>query len=156
MVGRPEQGQLVVRKLTDYSLSLYAAKSYLEREGMPSDLAALASGHRLIGYVEDLIYAPGLNYTRDVLRDWRSKLEIASSTGQIEAVRSGAGIGMLHDYLVRPLGDFIPVLPEVSVIRAYWIAYHESLRHMARVQAVARFLVEIVEERRHDFMPSRP
>ena len=153
LVGRPEQGRLVARKLTDYTLGLYAAADYLERRGTPSDLPALAAEHRLIGYVEDLIYAPGLDYTRDVMREWRSTLEIASALGQLEAVRAGAGIGMLHDYLVRPGDDLVPVLPDTRSRRAYWIAYHESVRHVARVQAVVRFLVEIVAERRAGFVP---
>ena len=152
MVGRPEQGRLVVRKLTDYTLGLYAAPDYLARHGMPADLAALAEGHQLIGYVEDLIYAPGLNYARDVLRSWRSSLEVSSAIGQVEAVRGGAGIGLLHDYLARARPDLVPVLPDTVVTRSYWLAWHESLRHMARVQATARFLAELVRAERGRFV----
>jgi DNA-binding transcriptional LysR family regulator len=152
MVGRPEQGRLVVRKLTDYTLGLYAAPDYLARHGMPADMAALARGHRLIGYVEDLIYAPGLNYARDVLRDWHSSLEVSSAIGQVEAVRGGAGIGLLHDYLARARPGLIPVLPDTVVTRSYWLAWHESLRHMARVQATARFLAEVVRAERGHFV----
>ncbi len=32
-LDRPKQGKLIVRKLTDYSLSLYAAQSYLDAQG---------------------------------------------------------------------------------------------------------------------------
>ena len=152
LVGQPEQGRLVVRKLTDYTLGLYASRSYLDRAGTPADLAALARDHRLVGYVEDLIYAPGLNYVRDVLRSWRSSLEISSAIGQMEAVRGGAGIGVLHDYLAQSVPDLVPILPDTIVIRAYWIAYHESLRDLARVQAMARFLAEIVRESRAEFI----
>lgn len=155
MIGRPRQGRLVVRKLTDYTLGLYAAQPYLDKAGIPSDVATLADDHRLIGFVEDLIYAPGLNYARDVIHDWRSTIEIASALGQMEAVRAGAGVGMLHDYLARPLTDLVPVLPDVFSTRAYWIAYHESVRHIARVQIVVRFLIEIVKERRAGFIPER-
>jgi DNA-binding transcriptional LysR family regulator len=155
MVGQPEQGRLVVRKLTDYTLGLYASRSYLDRAGPPADLAALARDHRLVGYVEDLIYAPGLDYARDFIRSWRSSLEISSAIGQMEAVRGGAGIGVLHDYLARAEPDLVPVLPGNVVTRAYWIAYHESLRDLARVQAIARFLTEIVRASRADFVPRR-
>jgi DNA-binding transcriptional LysR family regulator len=155
MVGRPEVGRLRVRKLTDYTLGLYAASTYLERTGLPESVGELAEGHRLIGYVEDLIDAPGLNYTRDVLRNWRSDLEISSAMGQLAAVRGGGGIGMLHDYLAWPDPALVPVLPEAFVTRAYWLAYHESLKDVRRVQAAARFLAEIVSERRSDFTPDR-
>jgi len=47
--------------------------SHLSRaNGRPNSVGELAERHRLIGYVDDLIDAPGLNYTRDFLRNWRS------------------------------------------------------------------------------------
>jgi DNA-binding transcriptional LysR family regulator len=156
MVGRPEAGRLRVRKLTDYTLGLYAAPAYLERFGAPQSLANLADGHRLIGYVEDLIYAPGLNYTRDILKTWRSSVEVSSAIGQMEAVRGGAGIGVLHDYLARRDPALVPLLPETFITRSYWIAFHETLRDVERVKAAASFLSAIVRECRPDFTPDRP
>lgn len=156
MVGRPESGRLRVRKLTDYTLGLYASPAYLEQEGRPETLAALAKRHRLVGYVEDLIYAPGLNYNRDFLRNWRSRFEISSAVGQMEAVRGGCGIGVLHDYLARRDKGLEPILPEARILRSYWIAFHETLRDMARVRAVAEFLTEIARESRAEFLPEQP
>lgn len=155
MVGRPESGRLRVRKLTDYTLGLYAAPGYLEAQGTPESLDSLPGRHRLVGYVEDLIYAPGLNYTRDLLRNWQSRVEISSAIGQKEAVRGGAGIGVLHDYLARHDPDLVPILREIFVTRSYWVAYHETLRDVERVKVVARFLGEIVRESRADFVPDR-
>lgn len=155
MVGRPQAGRLRVRKLTDYTLGLYASADYLASAGAPRRLADLADGHRLIGYVEDLIYAPGLNYVRDILRTWRSNLEISSALGQIEAVRGGAGVGVLHDYLARRDPGLVPVLPDVFITRSYWLAFHETLRDVERVKVAARFLAEIVRESRADFTPDR-
>jgi len=151
MVGRPETGRLVARKLTDYTLGLYAAPDYLARFGMPETLDDLETGHRLVGHVDDLIYAPGLNYSREFLRHWQSAIEISSAIGQTEAVRGGAGIGVLHDYLA--LGDpgLVRVLPQTFIARAYWVAMHESLRNVERVRVVARFLAEIVRENQGAF-----
>ena len=98
MVGRPEKGRLVARKLTDYTLGLYASTGYLAAHPAPQDLADLEN-HRLVGYVEDMIAAPALEYAREFLRGWRSQIEVTSAIGQVEAVRAGAGIGVLHDYL---------------------------------------------------------
>ena len=81
-------------------LGLYAAPAYLAAHPAPADPADLAR-HRLVGYVEDLIAAPALNYAAEFLRGWRSHIELTSAIGQVEAVRAGAGIGVLHDYLAR-------------------------------------------------------
>lgn len=150
MVGRPEKGRLVARKLTDYTLGLYASPAYLAAHPAPRDAADLA-GHRLVGYVEDLIAAPGLSYATDFLRGWRSSLEITSAIGQVEAVAAGGGIGALHDYLAAGR-DLVRVLPELHAVRSYWLAIHEGLRDVARVRAAAEFLTEAVREPKSVFV----
>ena len=151
MVGRPQQGRLVARKLTDYSLSLYASGQYLARHPAPESADQLAE-HRLIGHVQDLIYTPALDFTREIWRGWRSDLEVATAIGQLTAVRGGAGIAILHDYLVRPEDDLVRLLPDLSLTRAYWVACHESLRNVIRVNVVMRFLVELAREARSGFV----
>jgi DNA-binding transcriptional LysR family regulator len=142
VVGRPQKGRLVARKLTDYTLGLYAAPAYLATRLTPRSPADLAH-HRLVGYVEDLIASPALNYAADFLRGWRSSVEVTSAIGQVEAVRAGAGIGALHDYLASA-HDLVRVLPELRVTRSYWLAIHENLRDVSRVRATADFLREAV------------
>ena len=146
MVGRPEKGRLVARKLTDYTLGLYASPAYLAERPAPVDAAGIAE-HRLVGYVEDLIAAPALNYAAEFLRDWRSSVELTSAIGQVEAVKAGAGIGALHDYLaIGPCreGSLVRVLPDLRAMRSYWLAIHENLRDVARVRAAANWLTEAV------------
>ncbi|TPW28195.1 LysR family transcriptional regulator [Pararhizobium mangrovi] len=143
MVGRPEQKRLVARKLTDYTLGLYASRGYAEAHGLPRSPEDLRA-HRLVGYVEDLIFSTSLNFTDAFWPSWRSRVEISSATGQMEAIRAGCGIGVLHDYLALPHGDLVPVLPALSAKRAYWLVYHESVRRLARIRAAVDFLTEIV------------
>ncbi len=152
MVGRPEKGRLVARKLTDYTLGLYASPGYLDAHPPPGEAAALAD-HRLVGYVEDLIAAPALNYAAEFLRGWKSRFELSSAIGQVEAVRAGAGIGALHDYLAVGTG-LVRVLPELRAVRSYWLAIHESLRDVARIRAAAQFLTETVRESQSAFVRS--
>ncbi len=42
-IDRPETGRLAVRKLTDYTLHLYGAKTYLDRHG-PRPLSMTCTG----------------------------------------------------------------------------------------------------------------
>ncbi|NTF30647.1 LysR family transcriptional regulator [Rhizobium skierniewicense] len=152
-IERPEQGRLVLSKLTDYSLGLYASKSYLKQNGAPETVEALKR-HRRIGYVEDLIFSPSLNYTGEIMRDWNASFEISSATGQTEAVRSGAGIGILHDYIARNDRDLTRILPDVTIRRSYWTAFHENARQLARVRTVVQFLQDIVTSERSIFSPA--
>ncbi|CCM74504.1 LysR family transcriptional regulator [Rhizobium mesoamericanum] len=148
---RPEQGRLVSAKLTDYTLGLYASRGYAEINGLPSDAEGLKE-HRRIGYVEDLIFSQSLNFTGEVMRNWNAAFEISSATGQTEAVLSGAGIGILHDYIARQYSQLVRILPDISIRRAYWTTFHESARELVRVRTVSNFLQELVAAERHIFL----
>lgn len=152
MVGRPDKGRLRVRKLVDYSLGLYASKEYLARAGQPLRLDDLKA-HTRIGYVDDLIYTPELNYAHEFTRDWTSDIEVSTAIGQFEAVRAGAGIGICHDFMVAGTSDLVRLFPDLSVTRSYWIVWHENLRVARRVQAVVDLLDQIVRDERHLFAP---
>lgn len=140
---RPREGRLVARKLTDYSLGLYASQAYLKDHGCPQILDDLKA-HRLVGYVEDLLYTTSLDYTAAFNADWRSQIAVSSAIGQAEAVRSGAGIGILHAFTARGDAALVPVLPQHTLTRTYWTVLHEDLRSIRRVALVSEFLMDIV------------
>lgn len=148
---RPEQGRLISSKLTDYTLGLYASQEYLAVNGAIETIENLKS-HRRIGYVEDLIFTASLNFTGEVMRSWDAAFEISSATGQTEAVRSSAGVGILHNYIARQYPELIRILPDTTIRRAYWTTYHESARDLVRVRTVADFLQELVTAEHHIFV----
>ncbi|RVV97396.1 LysR family transcriptional regulator [Mesobaculum littorinae] len=150
-VGRPERGRLRTRKLTDYSLGLYAAPGYLAARGHP-DRAATLADHDLVGYVDDLVHTPGLRYAEEFWQGWRSCVEVSTAIGQLEAVRAGAGIGALHDFMARGQDGLVPVLPELRAVRSYWAVWHEDLRGSRRVRACLDFLDAAVSEDRAAFL----
>jgi DNA-binding transcriptional LysR family regulator len=71
--------------------------------------------------------------------------------GQTEAVRAGAGIGILHAFMARRDAGLVPVLPVHTLTRSYWTVVHEDLRSIRRVALVADFLAEIVARDRTMF-----
>jgi len=151
MVGRPDKGRLRAKKLVDYSLGLYANRGYLSRCGTPTQRDDLTA-HSLIGYVDDLIYTPDLNYVGEFFRGWRSDIEISTAIGQFEAVRSGAGIGICHDFMAASDPSLVRLFPESKVTRNYWLVWHENQAVGRRVKAVVELLDQIVHEHRHIFL----
>jgi DNA-binding transcriptional LysR family regulator len=143
-IERPQQGRLISAKLADYTLGLYASRDYLEKKGRPQTVEDLRQ-HARIGYVEDLIFSPSLNFTGEVMRDWDAGFEISSAIGQVQAARAGAGIAILHDYIARDDENLERLMPDVSIRRSYWTTYHESMRDLARIRTVIAFLREIVD-----------
>jgi DNA-binding transcriptional LysR family regulator len=88
------------------------------------------------------------------MRDWDASFEISSAIGQMEAVRSGAGIGILHDYVARQYPELVPVLPQVVIRRSYWTTYHETTRDLMRLRTVVEFIREQVETEAQIFVRS--
>jgi DNA-binding transcriptional LysR family regulator len=150
-VERPTEGRLVAGKLVDYTLGLFASRAYAEANGLPKSAAELKN-HTLIGYVPDLIVSPSLDYDAEFSPEWRSAFAISSALGQAEAVRAGAGIGILHTFIARSMPDLMPVDIVAPIRRAYWLVYHESVRPMRRVQLVASYITKAVERERALFV----
>ncbi|MEP9372777.1 LysR family transcriptional regulator [Mesorhizobium sp. KR1-2] len=150
-VERPTEGRLVASKLVDYTLGLFASRAYVEQAGMPQTIAEL-SAHRLVGYVPDLVASPSLDYAAEFSPDWNAGFSISSSLGQTEAVRAGAGIGMLHSFIARSMPELVPVPAAKPIRRAYWLVYHESMRPLRRIQTVAGYITRTVESEKALFI----
>ena len=150
-VERPTEGRLVAGKLVDYTLGLFASRAYIEQAGMPRTVAEL-SAHRLVGYVSDLVASPSLDYAAEFSPNWDAGFSISSSLGQTEAVRAGAGIGMLHSFIARSMPELVPVPAAKPIRRAYWLVYHESMRPLRHIQIVAGYITRIVESEKALFI----
>jgi len=77
-LDKPEAGRFVARKLTDYSLGLYASASYLKAHKAPREAAELLR-HRLIGYVEEHAFSSALDYVRELYDGAPTAFECASA-----------------------------------------------------------------------------
>jgi DNA-binding transcriptional LysR family regulator len=139
---RPEQADVVARKLGDFRLGLYAARAYTSRHGAPETAADLRA-HRFVGYDRsDLILRGFARAGVDVPRNF-FRLRTDDQVANWQAVRAGAGIGAMQ----RAIGDADPavlrVLPDTELQpMPCWLAAHEELRGSRRVRVVFDFLAE--------------
>ena len=137
----PKEGKVVARKLCDYRLGLYASRDYLDSMPpitAPEDLFA----HRIVGYIDDLIFTPELDYLDEVAKGLRAQIQSSSVLAQMNAVAAGAGIGVIHHFMVPYEPRLVPVLPEsVSITRSFWLLVHADLKEVARVRAIVDFIV---------------
>jgi DNA-binding transcriptional LysR family regulator len=145
MLARPQRGRLVVRRLGDYRLHLYAAPAYLARAGRPDSAAALKA-HALVGYVPEFIFSPELDYLDEVETGLEARLRATSINMQYRMIGAGAGIGILPDFIARsdPALECL-LAPEVEIVRSFWLVLHADLRNTARFEAVAQWLQERVD-----------
>ena len=150
VINPPEEGRLRVKKLTNYALHFYASAGYLAEHGAPDSLDALKS-HRLITYVPDLLFSAELNFMPELFGPAYRRFECASALGQLEAVKTGAGIGILHDYTASADASLIKLLPDHSFSRAYWIVTHADSKDLLRIRTIVDFITEEVKAARARF-----
>lgn len=150
-LDKPEAGRFVARKLTDYTLGIYASAAYVKRSGAPADAEALKR-HRLIGYVEEHAFSSALDYVRELYDGAPTSFESASAVTQLEALRAGVGVGVIHAFIVRRFKDLVRVLPERSASRAYWLVTHVDTRGLGRIRALAEHLAKAVAGDRGMFL----
>jgi len=147
----PKGGPYFTEKLTDYRLKIYATRDYLAEHGEPKTREDLLE-HAFIGYVQDMIFAPGLDYLGDIHPRIRPHFQSSSIFSQLTATRSGLGLCVLPIFIAKGYPELQVVLgDEVDLCRHYWIACHHELRQVARVRMVIDFLRDVVSANAETF-----
>lgn len=134
-VSRPEAGRLTVQKLTDYQLHLAASAAYLASHPDITGLSQLI-GHRLIGYIPDMIFDKELDYLTQI---GAGAVTLASNSVSVQLnwLRHGAGVGVVHDFALPAAPELVKVLPDtVHLTRAFWLIRHAD---DARADRLNRF-----------------
>ena len=138
-VSRPTAGRLTVQKLTDYHLHLAAHPDYLAHAAplrSPQDL----SRHRLVGYIPDMIHDKELDYLAEL--DARSVALASNSVSvQLNWLRAGAGVGVVHDFALPAAPELVQVIPDqVALTRSFWLIRHADDGRVERLNRFADLL----------------
>ncbi len=152
-LSRPKAGPVIARKLSDYALRLYASPAYLADAGVPARAADLAQGHRLVGYIPDLLYAPELRYLDDLHPGLTATLRSSSINAQHRLIAAGAGMGVLPCFIGDADPALVPVLPKRRILRSFWIVTHKDTHNLARVRAGKDWLADVVQHGRERLLP---
>jgi DNA-binding transcriptional LysR family regulator len=140
-VSRPEAGRLTVQKLTDYHLHLAASRSYLAAHPLatPLDLR----DHRFVGYIPDMIFDKELDYLAEIGAG-PAVLTSNSVSVQLNWLRHGAGVGVVHDFALPAAPELTRVLTDrISLTRAFWLIRHEG---DGRLDRLNRFADQLTRE----------
>ncbi len=138
-VSAPLAGRLSVQKVTDYKLSLVASRNYLRRTAPIGCIDDLRH-HRIVGYIQDMIFDKELDYMAEA---GLPRVDLASNSVSVQLnwIRQGAGIGIVHDFSI-PFGrGMVRVLPnDVSLTRSFYLIRHVDDRRLDRLNRFAEAL----------------
>ena len=143
-IRKPKGGHVIARKLPSYKWGLFATKNYLKEHDEIQRLEDLRS-HRVIGYIEDLLYDQELNFTNEFLPGIRPKFRSSTIVGQMNWILADNGIGLIPYFMAHSETDMISVLPDYSISRTFWIQLNPDSKRVARVRATIDFIVEEME-----------
>ena len=152
---RPARGPVVVAKLTDYTLRLYASKGYLATHP-PIRAREDLRGHSFVSYVDDLLFSKELQYLDELHRPDAFALRSTSVLAQYQAVAAGAGIAVLPAFIAdrdKTLRRVLPTQPQASLTRTFWMSMPAETKHLGRMQAVWDFVRATVEQQKPVLLP---
>jgi DNA-binding transcriptional LysR family regulator len=139
---RPEQEQLVARRVGNIEVGLFARKDYLARQGMPRRFSELA-GHSLIGFDQPSAFIRKASRSFQGFNREAFSIRTDSDLAQLALIRSGAGIGGCQAPLAERDDTLTRVLPtEFSLQLETWVTMHEDLRTSPRCRVTFDVLID--------------
>lgn len=140
----PKAGPYVNEQISEYTLHIYAARSYLAGRPEITSRKDLLD-HFFIGYIQDLVFSPGLDYMRDVLPGLRPAFQCSSISAQLVATLNGRGLCILPNFIAVRFPDLQMILPdEVELRRGYWLTCHNDLADVPRIRSLMDFILATV------------
>jgi DNA-binding transcriptional LysR family regulator len=141
--ARPEQPELIAKRLGEVAARLYASKTYLDRTGRPQTLEE-ASRLDFVGFRRDEIInhlnGLGLSLSRKNIR-----VSSASGTAYLALVREGLGVGVLTGDMIAFHPELEPVCPDLEPIPVpVWLVTHRELHTSRRIRVVFDTIAEML------------
>jgi DNA-binding transcriptional LysR family regulator len=147
----PSQRRVIVQKLTDYRLGLFASHDYL-REFGPIHTVQDLKDRDVIWYVDEFVDMDEQRYMQRIIANSRQSFCSTNILAQYAAMASGMGIGIIPVYHASQDPALVRVLPDdVEEMRTYWLSVHPETQNFPNVRAVIDFLGEVVREKKNLF-----
>jgi len=159
-VERPKSTSMIVSKLCDYKLQLYAHQSYLDKhleqnlDGQPQGIALdQLAEQKWVTYVDNLLFTEQLSYLKELDQyvgiDLKPTFSSTSIISQYFAIKSGLGIGILPCFLADQDKNLVKLHGEdISINRSFWLVAHPESKRLSHVNTVWQYLKDLVIE--HD------
>ena len=142
-VSPPTAGRLTVQKIADYRLHLAASEDYL-RDAPPIASLDDLNHHRIIGYIQDMIFDKELDYLGEA---GLTRVDLASNSVAVQMgwIRQGAGVGIMHDFAM----PFFPgtrklLTDQLSLTRAFYLVRPADDRRLDRLNRFAQSFCEAI------------
>jgi len=140
---RPDQPDLIAKKVGEVVMGLYGAHSYFARHGKPERISQLKE-HFLVGFDETMaLNNPAVQRLETYFERERIIHRSSSFNGQLTATQSGIGLGVHDCFLADPVPELVRIFPrEFDHRLETWLVTHSDMRRSARIRAVYDFIAD--------------
>lgn len=139
---RPEQQELVAKRVGEAPVGLYASTSYVAEHGDPQDFAGVFA-LTVLGLDQD---GEHLRATRTLgLTVRREDFTIRSDAQgfHIHAAEAGLGVAAIQTAIAERRGGLVRLLPDLTIARMpVWVVAHADVQRSPRVRAAFDVLAE--------------
>ena len=139
---RPDNPDLIARRIARWPVGLFASQDYVNAHGVPAPGSAF-EGHDLVVYQPYLQGNKELTLVSEPVGRGRIVSSLSSGLLVRRAIAAGIGLGEIPVYMGERDG-LVRLWPERTRPLPYdvWLVTHADLRHTARVRAVIDEIVE--------------
>ena len=127
----PQEPDNVAQRFHRIDTALYAAPSYIERRGMPTE--DTLDQHDFVGLDESSGRAPFVRWLEEQVPQERITFRATDDRSWSEAVRAGAALGWMPSDQAEGLVEVLP--PREEWASQLWLVTHVDLHRTAKVQA---------------------
>ncbi|WP_332060504.1 LysR family transcriptional regulator [Bartonella sp. CB74] len=143
---KPQQPDLIQRRLFTVHMHVYASENYIANYGKPKKLSEL-DAHRIISFGKPVpLYLSGLNWLEKAGRSDGSLrvpvLQINNIISIKNAVMHDLGIAVLPDYIVNNDERFVRLFPDMVDIPSFdtFFCYPDALKNLAKLNAFRDYI----------------
>lgn len=128
----PQEPDNVVQPFLNVGIGLYAAQSYIDKHGLPTE--ETLADHHFIGTGDLNSRAPFMQWLAQNIPAENVRFQVSDDFAMHEALIAGAGLG----FAVRgALGGLVEVVPpKEEWISHLWLVTHVDLHRSTKVQAI--------------------
>jgi DNA-binding transcriptional LysR family regulator len=140
---KPDNPDLILRRLASWPMGLFAAQGYLDSHATPEPGTAFG-GHDIVMYEPYLTESREPTLVGEPIGGGRIVAAVNSSMMVRRAIGAGLGIGEIPLYMGQQDG-LVRIWPERERSKPYevWMVTHADLRHTARIRAVIDQVVQV-------------
>jgi DNA-binding transcriptional LysR family regulator len=150
---RPDQHDLVVRRVGSLGFGLFASPDYLERHG-DLDFEGGCSGHYLVTQSEDIQDATQTAWLADVAPRARVAMQTSSHEAAVSAAIHGGGLACLARFRADKQAGLVRLdVPSRIPSADMFLVVHRDNRQIPRIRVALTHITEWVRRQAADRLP---